>query len=235
MSAATTAILLFSRRPGAEARHKQVVPHDYTTSTRVAHVLQEHTRQALQQSGYPVIEHTEAAQRGTTFGERLAHAMASAFAAGYERVIAVGNDCPTLHDVDWATVDAHLADGQPVLGPTPEGGTYLIGMRRDHFDAEAFAALPWQSAHTEQALHQHLATLSGQTPVRLVPRSDVNTPGDLHTLVQAACTAPSTALLGQLCDALGRRPEHGPLPPSSLKSTSYVCLQQARAPPIVRA
>lgn len=213
MPRSSTAILLFSHRPEREWANKQLVPDDYATSRRAAQVLYTHTQQAIAQSGHPVIAVHGNRQRGATFGARLANAFADAFAAGYDRVIAVGSDCPRLHEVDWPAVTAHLASGQPVLGPTPGGGTYLIGLTRAHFRKASFAALPWQSAHLAAALDAHLR--AGPAPaVCLQCRHDVNTVRDLVALLRSPQPA-ARALAIRLRHALGWHPPH--LPPASCR------------------
>jgi len=129
---------------------------------------------------------TDDRQRGAGFGERLTNALTDAFAEGYERVIVVGSDCPRLHEVDWQHVDDRLAAGHPVLGPTPSrNGTYLIGLTRKQFDADAFAALPWQTPHLFGVLAAHLADRAEASPVLLQPRTDVNGLADLLSLLRS--------------------------------------------------
>jgi glycosyltransferase A (GT-A) superfamily protein (DUF2064 family) len=181
----TTAVLFFSHRPEREWSNKQFVPRDRAKSRRVAGTLYRHTRSAVAESGFPWISVTDDRQRGTGFGERLTNALADAFAEGYERVIVVGSDCPRLHEVDWQHVDDRLAAGYPVLGPTPgRDGTYLIGLTREQFDAEAFAALPWQTPRLFGALAAHLADRAGAPLVLLQSRADVNGHADLLRLLR---------------------------------------------------
>ena len=181
----TTAVLFFSHRPEREWSNKQFVPRDRAKSRRVAGTLYRHTRSAVAESGFPWIAATDDRQRGTGFGERLTNALTEAFAEGYERVIIVGSDCPRLHEVDWQHVDDRLAAGHPVLGPTPSrDGTYLIGLTREQFDADAFAALPWQTPHLFGALAAHLADRAEASPVLLQPRADVNGLADLLRLLR---------------------------------------------------
>lgn len=124
-------------------------------------------------------------QRGNSFGERLANAFADAFAQGYTHVIAVGGDCPRLHEVDWDDVTRRLEQGEPVLGPTPNrDGAYLIGLSRRGFDRQAFAALPWQSPALFDALETHLDASCAEAPALLAPRDDVNNHRELAALVR---------------------------------------------------
>lgn len=210
------------------------MPRDQATSRKVADALYCHTRRAVQSSGLPVLAIDDAQQRGGSFGARLANAFADAFAAGYEHVIAVGGDCPRLHEVDWPLVAAQLNDGNPVLGPTSDArGAYLIGLSRTQFDRETFAALPWQSPNLFGALADHLAHCSGRSPVRLAARSDVNNPHDLRMLVNEASAA-VTALVKQLRMALGRTtPAARRVGQPMLATVAHI--PSCRAPPVERA
>ncbi|MEF8816469.1 MAG: DUF2064 domain-containing protein [Salinibacter sp.] len=167
---------------------------DHAKNQRVAEAFYDHARQAVAESGLPVVEVDDTQQRGSDFGTRLANAFADAFAAGYDRVIAVGNDCPTLHEVDWTGVVTQLAADRPVLGPTPDReGAYLIGLTRAQFDRAAFATLPWRSSELVPALRSHLEAAVGGRPVRLTPRADVNGHGDLMRLLRGASAPPALA------------------------------------------
>jgi glycosyltransferase A (GT-A) superfamily protein (DUF2064 family) len=180
-----TAILFFSHRPEREWQNKWFVQEDYAKQRQVAEAFYQHASQAVAESGLPVQEVNGAEQRGDTFGTRLANAAADVFADGYERVIIVGGDCPSLHEVEWAAVADQLDQDTPVLGPTPErDGAYLIGMTQAHFDPEAFAALPWKTSALFPALARHLDAASGPGPAMLAPRADVNGHDDLVALLR---------------------------------------------------
>jgi len=80
-------------------------------------------------------------QQGSDLGERLAQATARAFAEGARAVIALGSDSPWIapHDVEAACAALHDAD--VVLGPTDDGGYYLIGLSRPCPDL--FRGIAW--------------------------------------------------------------------------------------------
>ena len=68
-------------------------------------------------------------QRGEGLGERMKQAFGETFAAGRRRVILIGTDHPTLPSVYIKEGLAFLeAQRAVVLGPTGDGGFYLIGM-----------------------------------------------------------------------------------------------------------
>jgi len=224
-----TAILFFSHRPEREWQNKRFVRRDYATNRQVAEAFYEHARQAAAESDLPVLEVTDAQQRGDSFGARLANAVADAFAAGYDRVIAVGNDCPTLHEVAWETVADRLGEGIPVLGPTTDrDGTYLIGITRSQFDRQAFAALPWKTPELFAALRSHLAESAGTAPSLLDPRDDVNSPGELRRLLRRP-PSPSSVLVARLRHVLGDAPRAAR--PRRRRSTRPALTRRSRAPP----
>lgn len=90
------------------------------------------------------------AQRGRTFAERLAGALAEARGLGYQQIVVVPGDVPGLQarHVRWAF--ARLRSCATVLGPSPDGGVYLLGVRGDF--APVLAGVPWCTARVFPAL-----------------------------------------------------------------------------------
>lgn len=153
----STAILLFSRRAAAEAKHKSWTKNgNARQDLRIAETLiQESLRQA-QATGLPVYHFHEGKQQGRNFGERLAHAFDALFQKGYDSVVAIGNDAPGLRKVDWQAVQTALAAGKEVIGRTVQGGAYLIGLQVSQFDRSSFEALPWESEALGHCLESSL-------------------------------------------------------------------------------
>jgi glycosyltransferase A (GT-A) superfamily protein (DUF2064 family) len=228
-SVSHTAVLFFSHRPDREWQNKEFVRRDYAKHRQVAEVLYDHSRRAVQDSGLPVLEVTDEHQRGNGFAERFTNAVADAFAQGYEQVIAVGSDCPRLHEVDWQAVAGRLESGTPVLGPTADReGAYLIGLRREHFDQASFEALPWTSPGLFSSLARYLERRAGAVPAVLAVRDDVNSHRELVALVRGQAAVP-TVLLARLYRVLGRGNQEG----SDRERTSHrhVIRRRSRAPP----
>src|SRR5438874_1434404 len=73
----------------------------------------------------PAIGRITLAQRGVTFGERLANAADDAFALGYERVLVAGIDAPPPN---LARAFALLDEHEIVAAPATDGGVNLIGL-----------------------------------------------------------------------------------------------------------
>jgi len=147
-----TAILLFSRRAAAEAQHKPLAQRQ---PQQVSAALIEHSQRIAQQSGLPLIWVDDTQQQGEGFGPRFVHALAQVFARGYQRVIAIGNDCPDLRAQDLTQAAAQLDRHGLVIGPAHDGGAYLIGLDRAAFQPEALADLAWESADLARDLHTY--------------------------------------------------------------------------------
>jgi uncharacterized protein len=70
-------------------------------------------------------------QNGHDLGSRLDHALTSYLSRGYERVVIMDSDSPTLPSVYLSQAFGDLANGADVtLGPCDDGGYYLIGIKK---------------------------------------------------------------------------------------------------------
>ena len=70
-------------------------------------------------------------QEGADLGERLDRALTSYLLRGYQRVVIMDSDSPTLPPVYLSHAFHALSDGADVvLGPCDDGGYYLIGLRK---------------------------------------------------------------------------------------------------------
>ncbi len=70
-------------------------------------------------------------QQGVDLGARLDHALTSYLSRGYERVVIMDSDSPTLPRGYLAQAFTMLSGGADVvLGPCQDGGYYLIGIKR---------------------------------------------------------------------------------------------------------
>jgi len=68
-------------------------------------------------------------QSRDNLGRRLARAFAELQSEGYERIVVLGTDSPTTSPHRLRQAFAALGRTQAVLGPTRDGGYYLIGLR----------------------------------------------------------------------------------------------------------
>jgi uncharacterized protein len=90
-------------------------------------------------------------QRGDGFGERLAFAASDLFRCGFGSVCLIDSDSPTVPaDVYAKAVELlSVPHDRLVLGPSDDGGYYLIGMNREH--QQLFERIDWS---TERVLEQ---------------------------------------------------------------------------------
>ena len=79
-------------------------------------------------------------QRGDGLGERMLRAFVETFAAGHDRAVVVGTDHPTLPTAFLGLAFDALSDPlTAVLGPSDDGGYYLLGLNEvvpDLFDMD---------------------------------------------------------------------------------------------------
>jgi rSAM/selenodomain-associated transferase 1 len=86
------------------------------------------------------------AQRGDGFGERLLYAAEDILAIGYGAVCLIDSDSPTVPAAAFQqAVEALARPGdRVVIGPSHDGGYYLIGLKQAH--AEPFERITWSTA-----------------------------------------------------------------------------------------
>lgn len=90
-------------------------------------------------------------------------------------VIIVGSDIPAIRSSHIAGAFKLLAGSDAVFGPAPDGGYWLVGLKRSPRRLVPFAGVPWS---TDKALAATLANLCGKN-VAFAPRlSDVDTKED---------------------------------------------------------
>jgi rSAM/selenodomain-associated transferase 1 len=84
-------------------------------------------------------------QRGDGFGERLSNATADLLQVGFESCCLINSDSPTATADAFREAVAQLqgADDRIVLGPSDDGGYYLIGMRKLHH--RLFREIDWST------------------------------------------------------------------------------------------
>lgn len=126
------------------------------------------------------VPHSRSEQSGKDLGERMYNDLFVALKEGYERVCLVGSDIPNLDGSIISKAFESLNDNDLVLGPTFDGGYYLIGIHRDtHLKRKWFQGIPWS---TSTVLDDTINKLSGyKINYGLLPLlRDLDTPEDLE-------------------------------------------------------
>jgi rSAM/selenodomain-associated transferase 1 len=106
-------------------------------------------------------------QRGEAFGERLGAATEDLLRLGFESVCLIDSDSPTVPAHAFARATEYLSEptDSVVLGPSDDGGYYLIGLKKLH--RSLFERIDWS---TDRVLEQTIAAARAiGLPVHLLP------------------------------------------------------------------
>jgi rSAM/selenodomain-associated transferase 1 len=117
-------------------------------------------------------------QTGDGLGERMYNCFHRLCADGFDKVILIGVDTPHLRDEWLDEAEAALDSADVVLGPTDDGGYYLVAMRQPH---DIFSGVAMGTAHVlaDTLAKAHAAGLA----VRLLARTfDIDEADDLSRL-----------------------------------------------------
>jgi len=89
---------------------------------------------------------TRIAQQGPDLGERLIHSLEYFLNLGCTGVMAIDSDTPTLptHCLQQAVALLAQPNVDVVLGPSDDGGYYLIGLRA--MQRDLFIDMPWSTS-----------------------------------------------------------------------------------------
>jgi rSAM/selenodomain-associated transferase 1 len=121
-------------------------------------------------------------QLGDDLGARLLSTFEHLFRLGYTRVLAIDSDTPTLPITFLTRALAQLArpTTDVVLGPTEDGGYYLIGLRQPY--PQLFEQMPWSTAHVLPETVRRSAAEGLQVSC-VDAWFDIDTPEDLSRLI----------------------------------------------------
>ena len=108
-------------------------------------------------------------QRGDGFGERLAFAVDDLLRCGFSSVCLIDSDSPTVSSADYERAVKVLAEpgDRIVLGPSDDGGYYLIGLKKPH--REMFEGIDWSTERVFDQTRQHAE--DSNLEVALLPAS----------------------------------------------------------------
>ncbi|HZI89132.1 MAG TPA: TIGR04282 family arsenosugar biosynthesis glycosyltransferase [Candidatus Polarisedimenticolia bacterium] len=137
----------------------------------------ESTRRLADETGIGLLP-----QEGDGLGSRLTAAFRVMRSRGARRVLAIGSDSPTLDPERIREAIESLAVCELTLGPTEDGGYYLIGMSGAH--ESVFEEIPWGSADTAAATLDRART-KGLSVRLLSPWYDLDDTQDLVRAYQA--------------------------------------------------
>ncbi|MET0851252.1 MAG: TIGR04282 family arsenosugar biosynthesis glycosyltransferase [Candidatus Rokuibacteriota bacterium] len=120
-------------------------------------------------------------QEGEGLGERMSNLLAGLIADGHPGAVVIGSDSPTLPMDHVVEAAAALERGAAdlVIGPSEDGGYYLIGLRRRQ--AALFSDIPWSTDRVCELTLERARRL-GLRVHQLPEWFDVDTESDLARL-----------------------------------------------------
>jgi glycosyltransferase A (GT-A) superfamily protein (DUF2064 family) len=185
-----TAILIFANSAEKDAERKSFL------STEVVAELNKVTLKKVQKTGLPYFHYSERNQQGADFGERFSNAIAAVFSKGFENVITIGNDTPHLKTDHIIKSAQQLAQNNLVLGPSKDGGFYLMGIKKAHFNKSTFLKLPWQT----NRLNSYISKISSAKNISIAYLellNDIDDKEDISKIIKSRHTI-TTQLLSLL-------------------------------------
>ncbi len=115
-------------------------------------------------------------QEGNNLGERMRGAMRKIFADGYRRAVIIGSDIPSVRAENISRAFDSLNESDIVIGPSSDGGYWLIGMRK--YIPESFGISSWGNSSVFDETAETLHGL-GISFVMIETLDDIDTPEDL--------------------------------------------------------
>ncbi len=115
-------------------------------------------------------------------GMRMRAAFSHVFAAGAGNAVLIGSDIPGIDTHLLADAFAALQNSAVVIGPSHDGGYYLIGLGADVADRLyplLFEQIAWSTPEVFALTCERLMT-AAIVPAVLPTLRDIDTPEDLH-------------------------------------------------------
>lgn len=173
-----TAILIFANSAEKEAERKPFL------SKVIFDALNKQTLKTVEKANIPYFLITEKQQTGTSFGERFYNAISLVFNKGFQNVITIGNDTPHLKTHHLVDTLKFLEKKELVLGPSKDGGFYLMAFQKNYFNKEHFISLPWQTNGLHHAISK-AANAKNTTIQFLLLLSDLDCKEDIQAILKS--------------------------------------------------
>ncbi|MEZ4968388.1 MAG: DUF2064 domain-containing protein [Flavobacteriaceae bacterium] len=173
-----TAILIFANSSKEELKYKNI-----PKGKIVFEGLTEHALNTAKKTGLPYFLLSEKEQSGSCFGERFVNAICSIFVKDFDNIITIGNDTPQIKSSDIIQASRLVQAKKSVLGPSMDGGFYLMALHKSQFNPKAFKKLPWR----ENTLFKKISALieaASADIIRLRVLADLDTKSDLKRILK---------------------------------------------------
>lgn len=173
-----TAILIFANSAEKELKSTSSASADFFE------LLNTETVKTVKKTGLPYFHCSEKEQIGNTFGERFTNAIDAIYNKGFNQVITLGNDIPHLTANHILKAKDQLNHSDVVLGPSTDGGFYLMGFKKTHFNTTKIQNLPWQTKQLRHCLNTELQQQQIKTTY-LETLSDIDDASDFEIILQS--------------------------------------------------
>lgn len=177
MNHQNTAVLIFANSSETEGINKS-----FSFGSDLFDALNDRTIKMVEKTGLPYFRFSEKDQIGDCFGDRFTNAIQSVMDMGFEKVITVGNDTPSLSKKHILEAEAGIEKSEIVLGPSGDGGFYLMGLNRSQFNPETFKTFPWQTSSLSNALEHHFLNKKHVKVKKLEILFDIDSLGDIKNI-----------------------------------------------------
>ncbi|MDG2382972.1 MAG: TIGR04282 family arsenosugar biosynthesis glycosyltransferase [Pirellulaceae bacterium] len=144
-------------------------------------------------------------QSSGNLGDRLSRLFQQRFQAGASRVVLIGSDSPSLPLQYVRDAFRHLQTHDAVLGPSTDGGYYLVGMQKPL--GFLFERIDWSTEKVWRQTLQRIESNPTEISLAVLPQwYDIDTLEGLQQLVdeldQSKPDSEATRVLSQLCHQL---------------------------------
>ncbi len=116
-------------------------------------------------------------QTGNSLGERMSAAFKDVFNGGFSHAIIIGTDQPDISAKVIEQVNSKLLNYDFVIGPSADGGYYLLGMK--NLLPEVFDGIEWSSSSVLNSTIEKVNALT-KTHFLLDEKIDIDTEEDLN-------------------------------------------------------
>lgn len=185
-----TAILVFARSSQEEIRQKSIVG-----GIQLFDKLTSHTLDIVKKSGLPYYLISDKEQKGSEFGERFVNAIENIFSKGYRNLITIGNDTPQLKTHHLLKTNEKLNAGNQILGPSFDGGFYLMGIQKTAYNRKAFLSVKWNTSTPAQELLDYFSNHINSTVYLLPKLRDLDGLNDVKQFIRLKHNIPISILI----------------------------------------
>jgi rSAM/selenodomain-associated transferase 1 len=163
----------------------ETLQHEPQYSLKIAFFPKEAQRRVVRWLGR---QNTYIPQSGNSLGDRMANAFIQVFSEGFEKALIIGSDIPDMPRSIITNALESLSTRDAVIGPSFDGGYYLIGFRHNTFSPAVFQDIEWG---TDTVLFQTLKKFEKTQIVQILPLwRDIDNLFDIKGLLARSINTP---------------------------------------------